>query len=217
MSAAGRRNNLTMFDGTHTINSFLDAIAAKQPVPGGGSVAALAGALSAAMGEMVLNYSVGKNNLAAFEAELKIALTEFHRARQMLLELMVEDQAAYEAMTAVRKLPENSPERKEKFAPTLLACIRVPQAMAVTGLAILELCEKLTGKVNQYLLSDLAVCAELAMATVRCGLYNVRINLADVADKTDKESIQRGVTQLLSKATVLVGRTIPAIWAAAEA
>jgi formiminotetrahydrofolate cyclodeaminase len=55
------------------------------------------------------------------------------------------------------------------------------------------------------------------MATVRCGLYNVRINLADVADKTDKESIQRGVTQLLSKATVLVGRTIPAIWAAAEA
>jgi formiminotetrahydrofolate cyclodeaminase len=169
------------------------------------------------MGEMVLNYSIGKKNLAAYETELKAALAEFHRARRILLELMIEDQAAYEAMTAVRKLPENSPERNEIFSPTLLACIRVPQAMAVTALALLELCEKLTGKVNRYLLSDLAVCAELAMATVRCGLYNVRINLADVAEQADKESIQRSMTQLLSKATALVGRTIPAIWVAAEA
>ena len=217
MSAPGQLNNLNMFDGNHTITRFLDAAAAKQPAPGGGSVAALAGALSAAMGEMVLNYSIGKKNLAAYETELKAALAEFHRARRILLELMIEDQAAYEAMTAVRKLPENSPERNEIFSPPLLACIRVPQAMAVTALALLELSEKLTGKVNRYLLSDLAVCAELAMATVRCGLYNVRINLADVAEQADKESIQRSMTQLLSKATALVGRTIPAIWVAAEA
>jgi formiminotetrahydrofolate cyclodeaminase len=168
------------------------------------------------MGEMVLNYSVGKKNLAPHEPELKEALAEFHRARSVLLELMIEDQAAFEAMSAIRKLPEESPERQEKFAPTLLACIRVPQAMAATAFAILQLCDQLTPKVNRFLLSDLAVSAELAMATLRCGLYNVRINLADITDKSDRDSIQNASTQLLTKATTLIHRTIPNIWKAAE-
>ena len=60
-----------MYDATTPIGDFLNAAAAKQPAPGGGSVAALAGALAAAMGEMVLNYTVGKKNLAQHEPELK--------------------------------------------------------------------------------------------------------------------------------------------------
>ena len=69
-----------MYDHTHTIEQFLDATAAKQPTPGGGSVTALAGALAASMGEMVLNYSVGKKGLEAHQDQLKPALHEFHRA-----------------------------------------------------------------------------------------------------------------------------------------
>ena len=60
-----------------TIGAFLNAAAARQPAPGGGSVTALAGALAAAMGEMVLNYSVGKKDLAAHQDELKTVLAEF--------------------------------------------------------------------------------------------------------------------------------------------
>ena len=62
-------------DGSHSLNDFLTALAAKQPAPGGGSVAALAGALAAAMGEMVLNYSIGKKDLAAHEPTLRAALS----------------------------------------------------------------------------------------------------------------------------------------------
>src|SRR5947208_984462 len=122
--------NTLMFDSHHTIEDFLAAAAAKQPAPGGGSVAALAGALAAAMGEMVLNYSVGKKNLAQFEPELREALSELTRARQLLLQLMVEDQVAYESLTAARKLPESNATRQSEFAGALLASIRVPQAMA---------------------------------------------------------------------------------------
>src|SRR5947209_10676494 len=100
-----------IYDASKTIQGFLDAAAAKQPAPGGGSVTALVGALAASMGEMVLNYSVGKKDLAAHAPELQAALAEFTRARAMLLELMVEDQAAYEAMTALRMLPADSAER----------------------------------------------------------------------------------------------------------
>ena len=106
-----------MYDQTTTIEQFLDAAAAKQPTPGGGSVTALAGALAAAMGEMVVNYSIGKKDLEAFLDELKPALAEFHRARQVLLQLMAEDQQAYAALTAARKLPEGSPERAATSSP----------------------------------------------------------------------------------------------------
>src|SRR5438128_9666944 len=99
-----------MYDHTTSIGTFLNALAARQPIPGGGSVAALAGALASAMGEMVINYSLGKKDLAEYVDELRPALDEFHRARRLLLGLMVEDQDAYEALTAARKLPKDSAE-----------------------------------------------------------------------------------------------------------
>lgn len=205
-----------MYDSTHTIHEFLNAAAAKQPAPGGGSITALVGALAASMGEMVLNYSVGKKSLMAHEPELRASLAEFTRLRAMMLQLMAEDQAAYEAITALRKLPADSAERKEKYDATLLACIRVPEAMAAAGVAALEWCGRLTDKANVYLLSDLAVCAELSMATVRCGIYNVRINLTDVPVTADRESIQRTIDAILSHATELVRSIIPNIWTRIE-
>ena len=201
-----------MYDASTTIKGFLDAAAAKQPAPGGGSVTALVGALAASMGEMVLNYSIGKKDLAAYAPELQTALAEFARARAMLLELMIEDQAAYGAMAALRKLPADSAERKDKFDATLLTCIRAPEAMAAAAVAVLERCDGLVDKVNVYLLSDLAVCAELAMATVRCGVYNVRVNLPDVVDPADKASMRATMDTMRSRATMLVQRLMPRIW-----
>src|SRR3954466_14508681 len=101
------------FDATNSIADFLNAPAAKQPTPGGGSVTALVGALAASMGEMVLNYSVGKKSLAAHQPELEEALVKFTKARSMLVELMVEDQLAYQALTDTKKLPEDSPARAQ--------------------------------------------------------------------------------------------------------
>src|SRR4051794_28832791 len=169
------------YDKNQTIDSFLTATAAKQPAPGGGSVAALAGALASAIGEMVVNYSVGKKVLAPYQDELRHALIELQRARQVMLELMVEDQAAFETLSSVKKLGQS-----DKFDAALLACIRIPQAIGTTAAAVLHLCDRLTDKVNKILLSDLAVCAEIAMATVRCAAYNVRVNLSDVADQTER-------------------------------
>jgi formiminotetrahydrofolate cyclodeaminase len=202
-----------MYDAKTTIGDFLNAAAAKQPAPGGGSVAALAGALAAAMGEMVLNYSVGKKSLAAHEPELKEALAELTRARGLLLQLMVEDQQAYESLTEAKKLPESSPTRQKDFDVALLASIRVPQALGATALAILQLADGLVEKVNHYLLSDLAVCCELAMATVRCAVYNVRANLPDLADPQDRHKVELEAWKLVGHATPIVQRALPRIWA----
>lgn len=201
-----------MHDQKQTIEAFLSAAAARQPTPGGGSVTALAGALAASMGEMVINYSLGKKDLAAFEGELRPVLAEFHRARQLLLGLMAEDQAAYEAMTAARKAPAGAPDRQKTIDVALLACIRVPEAMAATSLAILELCDRVVNFVNFHLLSDLAVSADLAMACTRCAIYNVRVNLSEVTDPADRRRIESTMSQLLSRAAAIIQRVSPRIW-----
>ncbi|HZL37653.1 MAG TPA: cyclodeaminase/cyclohydrolase family protein [Tepidisphaeraceae bacterium] len=201
-----------MYDRNTSIIDFLNAAAAKQPTPGGGSVTALCGALAGAMGEMVVNYSVGKKSLAAFEGELRAALDALHRARMLMLELMVEDQNAYTALTAARKLPAG-PERDSLFPAALLASIRTPEAIGATAVAILRICDQIINFVNYHLLSDLAVCADLAMAAARCAVYNVRVNLADVTDPADRQRIESTIGQLLSHAGALIQRISARIWA----
>jgi len=172
----------------------------------------LVGALAASMGEMVVQYSIGKKDLAAFSEVFHAAAGELSRARAVLLELMVEDQLAYEAFSALRKLPATDLGRLDRWVPTLVACIRVPQAMAATAVAILHLCDRLVNIVNRHLLSDLAVCADLAMATTRCALYNVRINAKELPDAVDRQEIERISVELLSGAARLIQRVAPSIW-----
>ena len=126
---------------------------------------------------------------------------------------MVEDQAAYKALTAARKLPQGSSEREAQLPVALLASIRTPQTIGLTAVAIIELCEHVTDFVNHYLLSDLAVGAELAMATVRCASYNVRVNLGDLIDPTEVQHIDDEVQQMLARAVRLIQRVNPRIWA----
>src|SRR3954469_16457620 len=104
-----------MYDQSSTIQQFLDATAARQPTPGGGAVTALTGALAAAIGEMTLNYSVGRKGAEAFEPELRPGLDELRHVRQLLVKEIVEDQAAFSELTAARKLPESDPERAARI------------------------------------------------------------------------------------------------------
>jgi methenyltetrahydrofolate cyclohydrolase len=201
-----------MYDSKQTIDSFLSATAARQPTPGGGSVTALAGALAAALGEMVITYSLGKKDLEAYASELRPAKEEFAKARELLLALMIEDQTAYETLSSARKLPADSPERAGTYPAALLACIRTPQSIAATGVAILELCDRMVNFVNYHLLSDLAVCADLAMAITRCGIYNVRVNMKEVLDQADRTRIESTTSQLLSHAAEIIRRVSPRIW-----
>lgn len=200
-----------MHDLSTPLGAFLDATAARQPTPGGGAVTAVTGALAAAIGEMVLNYSVGKKGLEAYEAELVPALEQLRVHRQALSKAIVDDQAAYSALTAARKLPD-SPDKPAKVKAALAASIRAPQQMAASAVGILEVCDRVINFVNPYLLSDLAVCADLAMATARCAIYNVRINLSDVKDPAERHQIEVGIGQVLTRAATLIRQVAPRVW-----
>ncbi len=198
---------MTVYDQKQTLDAFLDATAKRQPTPGGGSVAALVGALASAMGEMVVNYSIGKKDLAEHETKFRAVVAEMTRARQLMVEMMIEDQAAFDALTAARRAKDT-----DRFGPALLACIRIPQSVAATAVAILRLCDEVADFVNPQLASDLAVCTELCMATVRCATYNVRVNLPDVPEESERRRLEQSNARTLSAATAMIQRVLPKIW-----
>ena len=193
-----------LFDCAESVSDWLSATAARRPAPGGGSVAALVGALAAAMGEMTLNFTTGrKGNTAEQESRVAVELAELHRARMLLLELMEEDQRAFTSLTAARKLDDSVPDKRAKVEAATAAATAVPQAIMATGSRVLAVAGRVAVDANPWLLSDLEVCGELALATVRCGRYNVRANLDNcepaeaqrVCDEADA-TVRGGVTAL---------------------
>ena len=194
---------MQIFDESASVSDFLDAAGARQPTPGGGAVAALAGALAASMGEMAVRYSTGKR-FAEHEALHREIVDTFERGRALLTKFVAEDQSAYLALVATKDASE---EDKVKALSLALA---TPRAVAAAAVEMLALAEKAVPTCNKYLLSDLAVCCELSMAAVRCGLHNVRVNLV----QADEETIGRVAAEsaaLLERAAAIVARSIKAI------
>lgn len=159
-----------------TLREFIDAIGAKVPTPGGGAVASAVGAIAAALGRMVVSYSLGKKNLAEHQPLLQDADARLIRAARVLMMLADEDAAAYGAVNELSKLPESDPRRVE-LAAAQAASAQVPLSVAAAAVDLLRLFRDLAGTTNRYLRSDLGIAAVLARATVDASRWNVLINL----------------------------------------
>lgn len=155
---------------------FLSAVAAKSPAPGGGAVASACGALSAALAQMVVSYSIGKKDLLEQQEELRLSASKLERARSMFLELADEDAAAYGHLNMLQKLPPNDARRIAELPQAQLLAVQVPRSVAATAIDLLRLFEHLAPITNRHLRSDLGIAADLAEATVRSAFWNVRIN-----------------------------------------
>ncbi|MFK7960070.1 MAG: cyclodeaminase/cyclohydrolase family protein [Phycisphaerales bacterium] len=178
----------------------LDSIAAKQPTPGGGAVAALVGAISAALGSMVVAYSRGRKALAPHANRLESAgnALDAHRARA--IELAAEDARAYGALNELWKRPADDPVRVRDMPAAVQAAIDAPMAAAQLGLETLSVLERLVGHSNRHLGSDLAIAAILAEAAVRSALWNVRINLPMLDDAAAQSACEATIESSLKRA-----------------
>ncbi|MEO1008070.1 MAG: cyclodeaminase/cyclohydrolase family protein [Planctomycetota bacterium] len=166
---------------TRTIEGFLGSLAHRSPAPGGGATAAVAGALAAAQASMVVAYSRGKKSLAdhaAAHAEIEAIL---ERARADLMDLADADAIAYAEMNRLQRLPDGDPERN-RLPEAARACVDVPVRVQEACAAMLDAGGRLAPIANRWLLSDLAIAAMLAEATVRCSDRNIRVNAGDLGD-----------------------------------
>jgi formiminotetrahydrofolate cyclodeaminase len=165
---------------------FLDAVAQPTATPGGGSVAALAGALGASLGQMVAGLSRKKKSQAAHLEPLSDALAEFHAASRTLSEAIDRDAASFESVMAAYKLPQSTPEeqgrREAAIQNALQGAANVPMEVARKAAQVFDLLGKLEGIASPSMLSDTRVGRLMAGAAVRGALENVRINLESIND-----------------------------------
>lgn len=185
---------------------FLDAVAAGTPTPGGGSVAALAGALGAALETMVANLTLGRQKYAAVEAEMEAVRTRAQALRTDLAGLVAQDSAAYEQVMAAYKLPKDVPEREGAIQTAMRDAAEVPLTVAEKALAVIELAAIAASKGNTNATSDAVVGAYLARAAVDGAALNVRTNLTSMTDPVLVEDLRRRVTEIQHRAREMVAR-----------
>lgn len=174
------------------LDTLLDAIAAKAPTPGGGAVASWIGATGAALGLMVVAYSIGRK--AEHDPTLTEARTELEIARALFMRLADEDAAAYADLSGVLKLDKADPARADKLATSVKRAIEVPSAVAATGLNVLRLMQRIGPVASPYLRSDLGVAAGAIESAVSGATWMVRANLPLVADETEAEALRSSIS-----------------------
>jgi formiminotetrahydrofolate cyclodeaminase len=182
-----------------TLNEFLDGLADRTPTPGGGSAAALAGALAAAMARMVGAYSVGKKPDDEHAATVQSLCDQLAQADAMLRRLMDEDATAYEALSAAQRAKRqgrDDPPAREQAVGVALA---VPMETAAVAGASLVAMQQLLPHANPHLLSDLGVAAVLADACVRAAAYSVRVNAPLLESSAQREEILGQLADMLRR------------------
>jgi formiminotetrahydrofolate cyclodeaminase len=170
-----------------SVASFLDQLASSAPTPGGGSVAALCGALSAALSSMVANLTLGREKYHDVEPQIRAALERSEQLRQRFLQLINEDIAAYGALSAAYRLPKSTVEeraaRSGQIQAALTGAAEAPLRMAEQARQALKLCQTLAAIGNPNVISDVGVATITAFAALESGALNVLINLKTMKDR----------------------------------
>ena len=191
--------------GDLSVHEFSRQLAAGQPTPGGGSAAALVGALGAGLVSMVCNYTVGREQYADVDAEMRGVLARAEELRGQLERAVEDDVAAYGSYSDAQKLPRETDDDKAARDAALDAALRestlVPLAVAERCAEVLELALRAAELGNRFLISDAAVGAELAGAARASAELNVRLNLAGV----DDEGFARSCRERLDAVAARVG------------
>ena len=185
-----------------SIESFLTELASSTPAPGGGSVAALSGALGAALISMVSNLTVGKEKYAAVQDDISELLEKSERLRLSLVDLLQEDVEAYTSLSQIMKMPRETEEQKNIRATAMQKALKdasdVPMRTAEKCVEVMDLCRPVAEKGNINAVSDVGVGILIAEAGLRSAALNVLINLGMIKDEKFVNEIRKKLDKLLS-------------------
>lgn len=177
-----------------SVSEFLDRLASGDPTPGGGSAAALAGALAASLVSMVCNLTLGREKFATAEEAVRGILGRSEDLRSALREGVQADAAAYGALMAAYRLPRGTEAEQARRGETVQAATReaarVPLATAEQCAGVLDLCEEALPITNPNVASDVAVAALLAGTGLEAAAANVEANLASIKDRRYAEDLR---------------------------
>jgi glutamate formiminotransferase / formiminotetrahydrofolate cyclodeaminase len=187
---------------------FTDEVSRDSPAPGGGSVAALAGALGAALASMVANLTHGKEGTEERDPELARIAEEAQSVKDQLVAAIDADSLAFQSYMDAIRLPQTTAEEKArrttKMQEGLKAAAAVPWATAQACLSAMQLARAVAPIGNPASLSDAAVGVQIAYAGLRGGIWNVLINLKDITDQAFVVEKRAACTSCVAEAKALL-------------
>ena len=177
------------------ISKFLKDLSSSKPTPGGGSAAALVGAIGASLIEMVANLTIGKKGYEKSIEEIKEIKTKAEKNKNKLIRLADKDSKAYADVMKVFKLPKGS-KRDYHIQKALKKATLVPLETALSSTEVLKLAKQITKIGNKNAKSDAASALHFAKASVSSALENVKINLDLIKDKNWKTKIEKEISKI---------------------
>ncbi len=181
-----------------TVAQFLDRLASDRPTPGGGSVAALTGALAASLGRMVCGFTLGRKKFVKVEPAVREIAGRLARGEKLLRAMVDEDAAAYGALSAAFKLDKSDAGRADAIRKAAGTAAVVPLTTASVCRQVLTDLAALRPIANPNLVSDVDVATHLAKAALKSAALNVRANVP-LVDEREAERLEAELTHLLSE------------------
>jgi formiminotetrahydrofolate cyclodeaminase len=178
---------------------FVDILASKSPVPGGGGASALVGALGMALGSMVGNLTLGKKKYEDVQEDIKAILEKADSLQKELLTLVEKDAEVFEPLSKVYGLPRNTEEekryREEQMEAALVNACSVPMEIMEKCLLAIDLHEEMSGKGTKIAISDVGVGVLFCKSALIGGYLNVIINTKlmknrEYAENTNAKAVE---------------------------
>jgi len=186
-----------------SLKDFLDDTASRTPAPGGGSVAALTGALGASLLCMVANFTLGKKKYERVEAQVRGVLKELDGLKTELTELIQKDIEAYQDVSRAIKMSRGISGKKENSSRTLEEVLKqasyIPLRTAQLCLQLIKLGERLLSLGNPNLITDTGIGVLLAETALESAALNVEVNLTSIKDDEFKKRGKEELSTLLSE------------------
>jgi len=187
-----------------TLKNFADELSRDSPAPGGGSVAALNGALGSALASMVASLTYGKKKYKDVWEDMVRIGERAQKLKDAFLNLIDEDTEAFDALMAAMKLPKKTEEEKkiraEEMEKATKRAIEVPMKTLKNTIEIFELADELAEKGNVNALSDAGVAALTAYSAAYGAYLNVLINLSGLSDEDYVKNVRAEADELLKEA-----------------
>ena len=186
------------------VTDFVDEVSRESPAPGGGSIAALAGALGVSLSSMVSNLTANKRGSEDVDDILNEAAERCQEIKLKLLKAVDEDTNAFNQYMDAMRLPKKTDEEKKKRTAAmqegLKVAVRVPYSTAQLSYEAIEIAKTVSKHGNPNSITDVGVGAQSAYTGVLGGIYNVLINLKDIKDEEFVEDMKTKCDELKEKA-----------------
>jgi glutamate formiminotransferase len=178
-----------------TLRPFVDRVASAVPAPGGGSVAALAGALGTSLGQMAIGITKDKKNYIQYADRYANALEQLARYNAAFLELVDADTEAYCHVMTAYKLPKDSKDREAAVQAGLVGATEIPSRIGQSAAEVLRILEELRPIIHVNVVSDLEVGLQMLRSSLHGAIANMRTNLKDLKD----EQVRRRYEEIIQR------------------